>query len=174
MADTPLQFPRVAARARPEIAVFQDSVSQMAIEGIGDAEKVVFVSIGAGETRVNVVDGEGCSISAWVAIHGWAGLCGIEIPVEGRDAGVHPSSKSMISRALRGTLRVFGVLVDTSDFQDRAAVAFRNALARILDETVRDAREYDRIIFAAPDWLHPALAASLDLRPHIEPEVQDL
>ena len=157
---------------RERIAIFPENISSEMIDEIGDGQKLVYVSIGTGETRVNVVDEEGRPLISWTAIFGWSSLCGIEIEHEG--APIHVDSLAMIVNALRGSLRRYGRIVDTSEFRVLSSARFKLAIGDILDQTIGDACEYDRIILAAPEGLHDILGGSLKLRPHIDPVIQDL
>jgi hypothetical protein len=177
MADEPISLSdRIAGHdfrvERQKISIFPDAISPEIIEGIRDEQKVVFVSIGAGETRVNVIDDEGRSITSWVAVFGWSSLCSLRIDHEGDELRV--KSVEMMTRALRGSLRRYGKEVDTSSFKAAARKHFQGALGYIVDQTVGDASEYDRIILASPEWLHDVLQDCLSIRPHIAPEIQEL
>ena len=75
MSDDPILFPGAKDGhgfrvVRDKINIFTDVFSQDIIEGIEDNQNVVFISIGPGETRVNVVDDGGRSLSAWPADFG--------------------------------------------------------------------------------------------------------
>lgn len=173
MAETPEPFPGHEVRVvRDEITIFSDQVTRSFVGEVEDGQKVAFISIGPGETRVNVIDDEGRSILTWVAVFGWSSLCGVGI--EHRGETVRPANLSMLTKALRSSLRLYGDEVDTRGFVSRARSHMRRALSHILDQTVGDAREYDRIILAAPPWLHEALGDSLSIRPHIDPTIQEL
>ena len=50
----------------------------------------------------------------------------------------------------------------------------RDSIGHILDRTIGSGSAYDRIVLAAPAWLHETLTGCLDLRPHIWSEIQDL
>ena len=157
---------------REKIKVFPEKRSPEANDDIGDETKLVFVSIGAGETRVSVIDDEGRFLTSWTAIFGWSSLCGIEIRHDG--ASFHVTDIGKLTKALRGVYRRYGAIVDTSDFRKRSEADFRKAIGDILDQTIGDASEYDRITFAAPEGLHDVLADSLKLRPHIDSVIQVL
>lgn len=177
MSDGPIPFtpkdgPHDFNVMRDKITIFPDAISREIFEGLHDAQKVVFVSVGPGETRVTVINDEGHCISAWIAVFGWSSLCEISIDHNGDD--LRATNISMITRALHGTLRLYGEIVDTSAYKTKAAAHFKGALSHILDQTVGDAREYDKIILAAPEWLQDVLKGSLNIRPHIAPEIQDL
>ena len=157
---------------RERITVFPEKVSRETDDDAGDESRFVFVSIGPGETRVSVIDGEGRSVMSWTAIFGWSSLCRIQIRHDGVQFNITDIDR--ITKALRGVYRRYGAIVDTSDFRKRSESDFRKAISDILDQTIGDASEYDRIIFAAPEGLHGVLGDSLELRPHIDSVIQVL
>ena len=157
---------------REKINIFPDGLSPRMIDGVCDGEKVVFVSLGPGETHVTVVDDEGNSVDSWTAVFGWSSLCDIAIP--NGEGQIYPVNQSMIERALRSSLRIYGRYVDTGGYTDAARAHMAGAIEHILDKTVGDAKEYDRIVIAAPVWMHGALNDCLRIRPHIDPDIQEL
>lgn len=157
---------------REKITIFPNEISHEIIEDIMDQQKIVFVSIGPGETRVNAINDEGHAIISWTAVFGWSSLCKLNIKHAGGD--LNTSSITMMKNALKGSLRVYGRPVDTQEFTKDANKHFQGALGYIIDETIGSASEYDRIIFASPLWLHEILQGCLTIRPHISPEIQDL
>ncbi|MFX4300058.1 hypothetical protein [Pseudosulfitobacter pseudonitzschiae] len=157
---------------RGKINIFPDAVSRNMLEGVDHDETVVFVSIGPGETHITMVNGDGMSIDGWTAVFGWSSLCDIEIPHA--EGPVFPVNKSMIIKSLRSTLRLYGQKVDTDPYVRSAKGHLKSALSYILDKTIGDAKEVDRIVIAAPDWMHPTLGDCIRIRPHIDPDIQEL
>lgn len=157
---------------RREINIFPEVISPEMVDGIEDGEKVVFISIGPGETHINVVDNEGGALASWTAVFGWSNLC--KLPISHKDALIYPTDRSMITKALRSSLRLYGEQVSTEAFISSAKSHLRYGISHIVDATIGDAKSYDRIVLAAPAWLHEALEDCLDIRPHINPEIQDL
>lgn len=155
-----------------KINIFPDSVSRNMLDAVDHDETVVFVSIGPGETHITVVNGDGISIDGWTAVFGWSSLCDIEIPHE--EGSVYPANKSMIIKALRAKLRLYGKQVDTRPYVRSAKNHLKSALGHILDKTIGDAKEVDRIVIAAPDWMHQTLGDCVSIRPHIDPDIQEL
>lgn len=155
-----------------KINIFPDAVSRNMLDAVDHDETVVFVSIGPGETHITVVNGEGISIDGWTAVFGWSSLCDIEIPHD--EGAVFPANKSMIIKALRANLKLYGKQVDTMPYVSSAKSHLKSALGYILDQTVGDAKEVDRIVIAAPDWMHHTLCDCVSIRPHIDPEIQEL
>lgn len=153
-----------------QIGIFPDRCAPPVIDMDGE-EKIVLVSIGAGETHVTVLTDEATMESQWTAVFGWSSLCKILEPYA---SGVHIKGPEQISRALKGTLRFFGRSVDTSGAMARAEQHFTGAIGYILDETIGQGEGFDRIMIAAPYWCHDALRGCLDLRPHIVQEIEDL
>jgi len=177
VTDKPLLFPIKSEDhgfrvVRDKINIFTDTLSQDIIEGIEDDQKVVFISVGPGETRVNVVDDDGRSMGAWTAVFGWSSLCDIEVTHRGDS--LRMANLPMITKALRSSLRLYGQDVDTTGFIKSARSHLHGAICYIIDQTIADAREYDRIVLAAPVWLHEVLADCLEIRPHIDPVIQEL
>lgn len=153
------------------IGIFTEEISAPDFE-TRDGETIVTVSLGVGETHVMILNGEARRLAHWTAVFGWSSLCYVPI---GSDEVRHPlEGAEQISRALRGTLRLYGQPVNTSGFLSASRAHFRSAIGYILDRTVGDGSDYDRIVIAAPVWTHEALTGCLDLRPHMWPEIQDL
>jgi hypothetical protein len=134
-----------------------------------DGETVVMVSIGMGETHVTVLSDEARLRSRWTAAFGWSALT--RIPV-GPD-GSRPDPEEL-PRALKGQLKRYGTLLGTEGFLSEAQSLLRVAISHILDRTIGSGSVYDRIVIAAPAWLHEAVSGCMDLRPHIWNEIQDL
>lgn len=134
-----------------------------------DGETVVMVSIGLAETHVTVLSDEARRRSHWSAVFGWSALCGVPI-----GPGAVRADLDELPRALRGQLRRYGEPVLTDGFPEAARAHLRSAIGHILDRTIGDGAGYDRIVLAAPAWLHETLTGCLDLRPHIWKEIQDL
>jgi hypothetical protein len=154
-----------------QISIFKDGARPDFLDGLEDGQRAVYISIGPGETHVAVVDEMPSIRSSWTAIFGWSSLCGLRI--RHRDELISPDSQAMIAKALRGSLKRYGHPVDTDGFIAEAEQRFRTSLAYIMDQTIGEGSEFDKIIFSAPEWLIPALAKSHDLRPHIDPEIHD-
>ena len=156
---------------RDRIRISSDRIPRGITDEINDNQTVVFVSISFGETRVNVINDEGLSLEGWTIAFGWSYLYEIEINHE--DSFLRLNTLEMVSKALRGLLRHFGTPVDTSDFLKCSRVYFRGVLDYILNETIGDGHQHERIILAMPYSLHAVLTDSMKLRPHIDSEIQD-
>jgi hypothetical protein len=148
------------------------SLVEPAVHPDVEADASVFVSIGAGETHVTVLDCEGSCTRGWTAVFGWSALCSLPFACDAREMTF--DEEVLVARALTGSTRVYGRKSDTSAFVGLSAMLFRTALEEILSRTIGSGAAYDAIIFAAPAWLHPALGASMDLRPHILPDVREI
>lgn len=135
-------------------------------------EASVFVTIGAGETHVTILDGEGVCTRGWTAVFGWSALCALPFDVSGRE--VTFDEEALVARALTGSARIYGKQADTSTFLDAAKSLFFEAIEQILSRTIGSGTAYDTIVLAAPDWLHGALQAVIGLRPHILPEIREI
>lgn len=135
-------------------------------------EASVFLTIGAGETHVTILDGEGVCTRGWTAVFGWSALCAL--PFESAGRNVTFDEEVLVARALTGYARIYGSQVDTSAFLNSARDLFLSAMDQILSRTIGSGTAYDTIVLAAPDWLHGALHAVLGLRPHILPEIREI
>lgn len=132
----------------------------------------VFVSIGAGETHVTILNGEGGCEDRWTAVFGWSFLCCL--PFESNGVTRVLENEALVSRAMRGSVKVYGRLVDTTDLLDRAAEVLKAALEDILSRTVGSGELHDNIVLAAPTWMHGLLSSTIDIRPHILREIREL
>lgn len=135
-------------------------------------EASVFVTIGAGETHVTILDGEGICARGWTAVFGWSAVCALPFQAGGRD--VTFDEEALVARALTGSARIYGLQVDTSSFLEAARSLFLEAIEQILSRTIGSGTAYDTIVLAAPDWLHGALQTVLGLRPHILPDIREI
>jgi hypothetical protein len=151
-----------------QIGIFTEELSDGKFE-TEDGETIVMVSVSLGQTHVTVISDEAHRSSQWTAAFGWSSLS--LIPV-GSDED--PLTLDELPRALRGQLRRYGTPVSTSGFIEAARAHMRGAIGYILDRTIGDGAGYDRIVLAAPSWLHETVSGCLDLRPHIWKEIQDL
>lgn len=132
----------------------------------------VFVSIGAGETHVTILSAEGDCEDRWTAVFGWSFLC--RLPFESADCTRVLESEALVSRAMRGSVKVYGRLVDTTDLIDKASVILKDALEDILSRTVGSGEIHDDIVLAAPPWMHGLLSSAVDIRPHILRDIREL
>lgn len=132
----------------------------------------VFVSIGAGETHVTILNGEGGCKDRWTAVFGWSFLC--NLPFESNGVIRVLENEALISRAMLGSVKVYGQLVDTTDLLDRASEILKLALEDILSRTVGAGEMHDDIVLAAPTWMHGLLSSTIDIRPHILREIREL
>lgn len=155
---------------RGRIGIFAQRYASTQFD-MGGGERIVIVSLGAGETQITVLNDEAEAEVQWTAVFGWSSLCDV---LEPQDAGVVLKGPEQISRALKGTLRLYGRSVNTDEALGLAQAHLRGALSYILDETIGRGEEFDRILIAAPCWCHDALEGCMDLRPHVAPEIQDL
>ena len=151
-----------------QIGIFTEELSRPKFE-TADGEEIVMVSVCLGQTHVTVISDEAHRSSQWTAAFGWSSLTGIAV-----GAGLPQLTLDEIPRALRGQLRRYGARVRTDGFTEAARAHMRGAIGAILDQTIGDGAGYDRIVLAAPAWLHEAVSGCLDLRPHIWSEIQDL
>lgn len=164
MSDEPLH--RLVIE--PRIGIVTENIAPPDFETM-DGETVVMVSIAFGETHVTVLSDEARLRSRWTAAFGWSALTRIPLGTE----GFRPDPDEL-PRALRGQLKRYGTRLVTEGFLLQAQTILRDAIGHILDRTIGSGSAYDRIVIAAPAWLHEAVSACMDLRPHIWKEIQDL
>lgn len=151
-----------------KIGIFTERIAPNNFE-TEDGETVVMVSIGLAETHVTVLSDEARHRSHWTAVFGWSALSAIPIGPEEVRADLDE-----LPRALLGHLRRYGTPVRMDGFLEASRGHMRGAISSILDRTIGDGAGYDRIVLAAPSWLHEVVSGCLDLRPHIWNEIQDL
>ena len=136
-----------------------------------EREASAFLTIGPGETRVTVLDEEGGIRDSWVAIFGWCDIC--EIGVRVGESKVTFEEPELIRRAMSGSMKLYGQVVDTSAFIAETTDLLQRAIEEILSRTLGSGAIYDRIVLSAPSWMRDVLAASTQLRPHIFTETDD-
>lgn len=164
--------------AIPHIRVFKSAVREdEAQQRVTDElqrqhdDERVFVTVGAGETWVTVLDEEGNCEESWTAIFGWSYL--FELPVSFGERDVLLEEPETVRMALRGHARIYGRDVDTSVYVEQAEEQMRLGLDQILSRTVGSGARFVSIVIAAPQWLHGLLSGSAGLRPHILHEISD-
>lgn len=138
-------------------------------DGVDDA--CVFVTIGAGETHVSVLDDEGRCQQRWTAIFGWSYLFGIPLLLSGSPVLLEEAES--VARALRGRARIYGQDTDTSPWVAEAGKRLEAALEDILRQTIGSGAHFTAIILCAPMWLHGLLSGCRSLRPHIVQEIRE-
>lgn len=141
------------------------------VSSLAESSGRVFVTIGPAETRVSVLDAEGCMRASWVAIFGWCDICEIGVTVDGTRRPFEDSE--LISQAMTGSVRMFGRVVDTQDFLRDASQMLQQLLDDILTRTVGSGALFDAIVLSAPTWMRDILTPSKAIRPHIFTEIED-
>lgn len=155
------------------VRIFEGSATRNEIPIRSGDTLRAFVSIGAGETRVTVLDPEGRDLRSWVAVFGWSNFGSIQAGPD-RDA-ISLDEEWMMIQAMSGSIRAYGRTIDTAEFIKQVILGFRLAVIDILSRTIGSGSRFDSIIFAAPSWLHPILETSLrSMRPNIAAEILDL
>lgn len=137
-----------------------------------DGEGRVFVTIGAGETRVSILNADGARDASWTALFGWSFMFDIPVVVNGKEVRVDETE--LLQAALSGQARLFGTVCDTGAFAEVANLRMREALDQILSHTIGAGGQFTAIILAAPAWLHAALQGSLSVRPHVLQEISEI
>ena len=158
------------------IPVFVGGYTEPEAVTTGGGGPHVFVSLCVGETHVSIVTGEGRLERKWTAAWGWSAFTTIALDVDtprGSEV-VHLTEEDLLARAIAGSLRMYGKLVDTSGFVGELKNRLQGALEVVLSATVGEAARYDSIVLAGPPWLHSALEGMTTLRPHISAEIRDL
>jgi len=130
----------------------------------------VFVTIGLAETNVSILDDEGTPGAHWDAVFGWSFL--FSIPFEEDGVHFYLEEKRIVERALAGNTRIYGKLRDTARWRAACSNALRDAVDRILRETVRSGAQYDRIVMSMPEWLLPISGGVKGLRMNMENEIE--
>lgn len=130
-----------------------------------DREDRVFVTVGAGETRITVLCNEGQCVKSWTAIFGWSDL--FKIPFECQGEEIYFEGQEILARAVRGSTKIYGNPTDTSSFVNAATDRMAVSIEDILERTIGSGVEYQEIVLSAPTFLHPVLGRSLGNRPHM-------
>lgn len=99
-----------------------------------DGEGRVFVTIGAGETRVSILNADGARDASWTALFGWSFMFDIPVVVNGKEVRVDETE--LLQAALSGQARLFGTVCDTGAFAEVANLRMREALDQILSHTI--------------------------------------
>lgn len=131
----------------------------------------VFVTIGAAETHVTIIDDEGACLSAWTAIFGWSFLFGL--PLDCKSGRVFLEETEAVARALHGKMRIYGEETDTGEWVKLAVSHLTFSIEKILDQTIGSGVWLDGIVLAAPPWFQTLLAAAPHIRPHVLREIRD-
>ncbi|MCW3782585.1 hypothetical protein [Defluviimonas salinarum] len=153
------------------IRVFRSSERAGDLLDIHD-EARVFVTIGAGETHVTILDDEGVCDKSWTAVFGWSFLFGVPVDFGGRR--ITFEEQETVALALQGSARIYGQTIDTTAYVRDAGRALSAALDDILYQTVGSGARFLCIVLAAPEWLHGLLSGSVGIRPHILHEIRDI
>ena len=135
---------------------------------------LAYVTIGAGETHVTLLDSEGRDIFSWTAVYGWAEFSAINAELAEGDR-IELRDEDMIARAMSGSLSVGGRTIDTTPFVCSVIISLKAALRDIFARTIDGEELVSGIIFAAPIWLHSIMrCGATDLRDDIHPEIVDM
>lgn len=155
-----------------DIAIFAGRRRPVLMDSGIPASMTIFVSIGAGETHVTEVLPDGRPRQSWTAVFGWSTLRDVPILLDGMRVMIDGDRD--LEAALMGRLTLKGSEVDTTAFMGQVRKRLRDGVGRILDATVGAGCLGGRIVLAAPPWLHDALSDCLDLRPEIQPRIEEL
>lgn len=151
------------ARSHDRINVIRNDADGGDFELHGDS---AFLTIGAGETHLCVLDAEGSTLARWTAIFGWSALGRLNAHTGNETLKIETPAD--IRRALSGGKLFFGRTLDTGKWFAASQSCIADALEQILAQTIGSGSSVNGIYISAPEWLHGALASSLQLRPHIE------
>lgn len=136
-----------------------------------DGDASVFVTIGAAETHVSVLDEEARCSSRWLAIFGWSFLFGLPLAMDERTVLLEEAK--VVERALQGRARIYGRDTDTSAWVEEAGRRLEAALDDILGQSIGSGAHFTAIVLCAPPWLHGLLSGCRNLRPHIVQEIRE-
>ncbi len=123
----------------------------------------VYVTIGAGETMITVLNDNGHCEHCWTALFGWSFLFDIPLEVEGECIKV--DDREMASIALGGRLKLYGRNIDTRSYVMLAGRKMKSSLDDILAKTIGGEAKYSTITFTLPEWLHKLFIGSVGVRP---------
>lgn len=163
-----INFPS-AGRPKDRIRIIDGHQGYVRYEKLRDPR--AYVTIGPAETHVTVMDDDGVSPRKWTAIFGWSFLFNIPLRINERD--VRLEEAETIARAIKGSTKIFGEMVDTGAWRQEASQVLTGALDEILMSTIGSGSQYSGIVLAAPEWMHSILQGSLGIRPHILKSIRD-
>lgn len=163
-----INFPN-GGRSRERIRVIDGHQGYVRYEKLRDPR--AYVTIGPAETHVTVMDDDGVSPRKWTAIFGWSFLFNTPLRIGDRD--VRLEEVETIARAMKGTTKIFGEVVDTGAWRQEVSTQLTASLDEILMATIGSGSQYSGIVLAAPEWMHSVLEGSLGIRPHILKSIRD-
>lgn len=122
---------------------------------------MAYVSIGPGETRVTIVDGEGRDIMGWTAVFGWADLSAC-LP---RDETPDQATIDQGSQA---------AILAKPSHAAAVAITLGDSIDEIIARTFNGRHDISTVVVAAPDWLHGLIRDGImprrrDIHPEIAP-----
>ena len=139
-----------------------------------DEPLVAYISIGAGETHVTLLDQEGNDITSWTAVIGWTCLFSIGIE-QAAGQPIRISSERDLGQALKGALPLPDGSIETTDFIASAVFLLKSVLRDVVAQTISLEKAVRSIVLAAPVWLHECLRACVSsFRDDIHPDIVDL
>lgn len=160
----------LSGRPKSRIRIIDGGDARFSIERLNDPR--AYVTIGPGETHVSIMDDEGESPKKWVAIFGWSYL--FHIPLKVGEKTLHIEEPDTLSRALRGSMKLYGEMVDTGAWRQDASSVLADSLDEILIGTIGSGAQYSGIVLAAPEWMHDILQGSIGIRPHILKTIREI
>lgn len=134
---------------------------------------LAYISIGAGETHVTLLDEEGVDICSWTAVAGWSAL--FSIPV-GEISGVslRVSSEEGLEEAFSGSICSDSGQIDTIGFISASVIVMRKMLCEVIQHTLSLEACSRTIVLSAPPWLHGCLKSCIpSLVGDFHPEILD-
>lgn len=130
------------------------------------ADAVAYVSIGAGETHVTVLDSEGTDIKSWTAVIGWSSLFSVPMSNFGVTA-VYPRSEDDLERIFNGN-------DESLEFMSSSVMMIKSLLHQIISRTIDSDAMSCMIVLSAPSWLHDCLKSCISALPYeFHPEILD-
>lgn len=164
-------FPHMPSRNGARIRVLRVP-DEIGFPGPAPEDARVFVTVGAGETHVTVLDEDGVCERRWTAIFGWSFLFSVPFVLDGVE--IFFEEPESLERVLSGRTRIYGKLTDTGAFLQDATRLMARAIEDILDQTIGSGAIYSGIVLAAPVWLHGLLSGSIGIRPHILHDIREV
>lgn len=156
------------AEAKPDLRTCDRQIVVLSYDGVqigledlqSEDELVTYLTIGAGETHISLLDAEGRDLKTWIAVVGWSALFMVEIEGHLGQRVVLDSEEAVIE-AMSGKMMVAGADIDTVGFIASAIILMRNILRNILAKTLSPLGYTGSIVLAAPLWLHGCLQSCI-------------
>ncbi len=160
----------VSALARQFLPRIRIVRSDEVCDDLRDApEMTVHVMLGAAETHISTLSPDGRFGCGWTALFGWGFLFSLPLEVRGHQRFLEEAE--VVVEALHGRVRIYGDVVDTTDWARLAFTSFASSLEDILSRTVGSGSIYSAISLTGPRSMRCLLESAASLRPHMRIKV---